>query len=520
MTVAKANLGKALFWDEQMSSTGTVSCGTCHMPEAGGSDPRTAESPLATHPGFDGLFGTNDDVRGSLGVPRHLDSGHYQKDPIFGFHAQVTGRKAPSAIGTGYSKQLFWDGRAGEVLVDPVTQQVVLTEGAALESQVLGPPTSAVEMGHEGRNWLDVIARIEFAEPLALSETVPTELDNWIATRSYPELFLEAFGTPEVSASRIAMAIATYERTLVPNQTPWDLALAGAPIDQVLTGPELQGALFFLDPEISGCGDCHSSGTATTRFTDERFHNIGVRPRQEDLGRFEVTGFSGDKGKFRTPSLRNVELRAPYMHNGSIDTLRDVVDFYDRGGDFDAPNLHPSIRELNLSEYAKRSLLAFLRRPLTDPRVAAALPPFDRPSQYADSARSPELFGEATTGSGGIAPTVIAIEAPKIGQPTLTVAIDRGLGGAPALLLMNTNETPGGVLRQGARLYPGLNGSFLRSIQSLQGIGAGEGWGSVVLPVPEDLSLVGTSLFAQWVVLDPGAPGRLAASRAVRLNWY
>lgn len=520
ITPEKARLGKALFWDEQLSSTGTVSCGTCHMPEAGGSDPRTLSSLLSIHPGPDGVIGGNDDIRGSQGVPRHVKEGQYEKDPVFGFHARVTDRKAPSAIGSGYSKQLFWDGRAGEVLIDPLTSAVILTKNASLESQVLGPPTSEVEMGHIARGWDEVIARLAPAEPLALSDHIPQDLETWIAGRDYPALFQEAFGTPEVSPSRIAMAIATYERTLVPDQTPWDRVLAGEAPNSVLSGPELQGLLTFLDPEVTGCGDCHNSGLFTTRFTDERFHFIGVRPRDEDLGRFNVTGLPGDQGKFRTPALRNVELRAPYMHNGSLDDLREVVEFYDRGGDFDAPNKHPSIRDLNLSESQKRVLLAFLKRPLTDPRVAQALPPFDRPSQYADSVHVPEVYGSATAGSGGWLPEIVAIEPPKLGAERLTIALDRALGGAPALLLMNTSQAPGGVLRHGALLYPTQSGSFLRSLPALEGAGPGEGWGSVVLPVPEDPQYLGTSLYAQWVVLDSGAPGRLAASPAIRLSWY
>ncbi len=520
ITVEKAMLGKALFWDEQLSSTQTVSCGTCHMPEAGGSDPRTLASPLSIHPGPDGQFGTNDDVRGSRGVPRNLASGQYLRDSIFGFHDQVTGRKAPSAIGTGYSKQLFWDGRAGEVLVDPVSGQVVLTENAALESQVLSPVTSSIEMGHIARTWSDVIERVESARPLALSDYVPQELDSWLAGRDYPQLFREAFGTGEVTASRIAMAIATYERTLVPDQTPWDRVLAGEAPNLVLTGPEFQGVLTFLDPEVTGCGQCHNSGENTIRFTDERFHYIGVRPRSEDLGRYNVTNQQGDQGKFRTPALRNVELRAPYMHNGSLETLKDVIDFYDRGGDFDAPNKHPAITNLNLTEASKRSLLAFLKRPLTDPRVALGLPPFDRPSQYADSIHVPEVYGQATPGSAGVEPELVAIEPPKLGAQSLTIALDRGLGGAPALLLINSAQVPGGVLRQGALLYPSMIGSRIRAIRALEGLGAGEGWGSLVLPIPDVPQLLGTELHAQWVILDPGAPQRLSASRAVRLTWY
>jgi cytochrome c peroxidase len=521
LTQAKADLGKALFWDEQLSSTGTVSCGTCHMPEAGGSDPRSFSSPGSVNPGPDQLFGTEDDIRGSLGVPRARPSGHYASDSVFGLFEQVTGRKAPSAIGAGHSKQLFWDGRAGEQLVDPASGQILLFSDAALESQALAPIVSDIEMGHLGRDWHDVVTRVAAAEPLALSDFVPAALDSWIANRSYPQLFSDAFGSAEITPARIAMAIASYERTLLANNTPWDRILAGQPVNEVLTDIERQGLLIFLDPDTSGCGDCHSSGLGPVRFTDDLFHNIGVRPPQEDLGRFNVTGEERDRGAFRTPDLRNVVLRAPYMHNGSLRSLGAVIDFYDRGGDFDAPNLHPSIQPLGLSLNQKRSLLAFLGRPLTDPRIALGLPPFDRPSQYADSAHVPAELGLGTAGGGGFVPRIIALEPPQIGQDDLTVGIDHALGGAPALLLFSSSYTPGGVFRDGATLFPDLAASGVRRLRALSGSGPGAGWGSIVLPIQGDTSLVGSSLYAQWVVLDPGAEGgRLAASPAVEWGWF
>ncbi|MFT7484804.1 MAG: cytochrome c peroxidase [Candidatus Paceibacteria bacterium] len=517
LTVSKARLGKALFWDEQLSSTGTVSCGTCHMPEAGGSDPRAA---VSIHPGADGFFGTPDDIRGSRGVPRASADGNYIQHEFFGLLEQVTPRRAPSAIAAGYSKHLFWDGRAGESLIDPVTGNVVLSVGAALEAQALGPIVSAVEMGHLGRTWAEVITRLQGSQPLDLSDVVPATLAQWIGTRSYSELFHEAFGSNEISAVRIAMAIASYERTLTPNRSPWDLVLAGVPIDLVLTPEERAGVLVFLDPDQANCGACHSTGTGTVRFTDDLFHNIGATPVHEDLGRFNLTGRERDRGAFKTPELRNVELRAPYMHDGSIDSLAGVIAFYDEGGTFDAPNKHPAIRKLDLSADQKRALHAFISRPLTDPRVAAGTFPFDRPSQYADSQHVPEHFGHATGGSAGFSPTIIALEPPKLGVSDLTIGLDHAVGGAQALLLINVQETPGGVLRSGALLYPSLQGVSIVSVPATNGVGPGEGWASVVLSVPGDISLLGTPVFAQWVVLDSGAASRLAATEAIRWSWY
>ena len=120
------------------------------------------------------------------------------------------------------------------------------------------------------------------------------------------------------------MAIATFERTVYSDRTPFDAAVSQiAP----LTPAETRGQGVF---NASRCNVCH----AGTLFTDNAFHNIGVRPQNEDQGRFAVTGNANDLGEFRTPSLRNVSLRGPYFHNGSKATLTDVVEFYNRGGDF------------------------------------------------------------------------------------------------------------------------------------------------------------------------------------------
>ena len=142
-----------------------------------------------------------------------------------------------SSINAAYASSLFWDGRALQVFRDPLTNAVVLASGAALESQILGPPVNSTEMGHVGRDWNDVAKRIAASKPLALAPSIPSALTTWIAARSYPELFTEAFGTSEVTPTRIAMAIATYERTLYSNQTPFD---SGS-----LTAAEIRGQQVF-----------------------------------------------------------------------------------------------------------------------------------------------------------------------------------------------------------------------------------------------------------------------------------
>ena len=241
VTAAKASLGKTLFWDEQLSATNTVSCGTCHRPAEGGSDPRTLIGDLRSlNPGSDGIQKTPDDIFGSPGVPRNNLNGTYTAAPFFGLRSQVTGRKAPSYLNAGYGfAGLFWDGRASDTFRDPITNAILLDSNASLESQVLGPPTSDVEMGHVGQNWPQIAQRIAAAKPLIVAGNIPASLTSWIDGRNYPELFEEAFGTPEVTPARIAMAIATHERQLITDRTPFDRWNAGI---ENLTPSELNGA--------------------------------------------------------------------------------------------------------------------------------------------------------------------------------------------------------------------------------------------------------------------------------------
>lgn len=504
VTAAKVMLGKALFWDEQLSSTRSVACGTCHRPATGGSDPRSAPgAALAVNPGPDGLFGNADDVIGSPGVPATGRDGTHTLSAVYGYLEQVTGRKAPSTVNAGYSDTLFWDGRATPVLTDPLTGAVVLTNRAALESQALGPPVADAEMAHGGRTWTDVVTRVAAATPLALSPDVPSALSGWINGRGYPQLFAEAFGSTHITASRIAMAIATYERSQFSAQTPLDAQLAGA---NVLTPAENAGFALFGQ---KGCAVCH----ATTVFSDHRFHYTGVRPPAEDPGRFAVTGNNADRGAFRTPGLRNVALHAPYMHNGRFATLEDVVEFYNRGGDFNAPNKDPLMVPLNLTAAEKSNLVAFLRRPLTDPRVAAETAPFDRPKLFSESSRVPRHEGAAVAGAGGFAPRIFAFAPPVAGHPAFAVGVTGALGGAQAVLVLDTQDP-------GAGPSVPASAAVCRTNLTLAGAGAGAGHASVALAIPTNAALVGTNLFARWFVYDAGAGGGVAASPLLRLRIF
>ena len=503
VTTPRANLGKVLFWDEQVSSTRTMACGTCHMAAAGGADARAVPgSAHSTNPGPDGVLFTADDIVASPASVLNEPDGSFQWSSVFGLSPQVTARTSMSVINSAYPPELFWDGRAGGVFADPVSGDTVLTAGGALENQALAPPASQVEMGHIGRTWSDVVARVEASTPLALTTSIPAALSNWINGRTYAQLFEEAFGTAGVTASRIAMAIASYERTLVSNQAPFDSLIVGA---TTLTPAENAGfQLFGRLP----CAGCHGGAL----MSDNIYHYDGVRPASDDSGRAVVTHDPADLGAFKTPSLRNVALRSAFMHDGRFSTLAQVVDFYDRGGDFDAPNKSPAIHPLGLSPAQKAQLVAFLGRPLTDPRVAASADPFDRPSLYTESAWVPEVLADGVAGGGGI-PQPVALEPALTGNPQFTIGLSGAPGGAQAVLVVDASLPPasGGIP---------ASASFARDAITLQGIGGAAGWGSVTLAIPDDRSLRGATLYARWYVSDPTAPGGIAASPAVRIHVF
>ena len=368
-TPEKNILGKFLFWEEQLSSDNSTACGTCHIPEFGGGDPRAFDG-IAAHPGADGVFGTADDVRGSVGVPRQECDSTPIDDMFFGFARQVTGRKAPTMIEAGYAPESFWDGRASGEFRDPITDVVLIPAGGALESQAVGPPLSDIEMACTTRGWAEITAKLATVSPMVLATDLPTDMQNaLLVTPDYPSMFNAAFGTSEITAARIGFALASYMRTLVPDRTPFDLFNQGIP--GVMTPDQQQGMLLFIDQ----CSVCH----AGVELTDHQFRNIGVRPSIEDIGREEVTGDPADAGKFKTPPLRNIALRAPYFHNGGKATLDDVLAFYNGGGDF-SDNLDPDMVELNLPNSSLLLIKDFLENALTDERVANGLPPFDHPT--------------------------------------------------------------------------------------------------------------------------------------------
>ena len=499
VTAAKAYLGKTLFWDEQMSSTRTVACGTCHRPSSGGSDPRTRfGDQRSRNPGPDAAFGTLDDIFGSPGVPQNYVDGSYGLNPVFGMREQVTGRKAPSYLNAAYSfSGIFWDGRASDTFRDPLSNIVVLPDTGSLESQSVGPPVSSAEMGHLNRSWTEVAARIQVSKPLVLATNIPSGLAAWIDNRTYPQLFEEVFGTAEVTPARIAMAIATHDRTLFSDRTPFERAKYGI---EPLTAPEENGRQLFVGLK---CNFCHTGPL----MADHLFHNIGVRPQTDDAGRFNVTNLEDDRSAFKTPNLMNVELRGPFMHNGGLRTIEDVVEFYNRGGDFPAPNIQIGvIRPLNMTATEKADMIAFLKRPLTDPRVANESAPFDRPKLYTESPRVPLISGRGRPGAKFAIPEAVVIAPPMIGNPNFTVGITKGRGGESATLVIGSQD-------------PGIGssiptaGSFAYQTITLSNDGVAGGFGSVNLPIPNDPLLIGQTFYGRWYVRDLRAIGGFSVSR-------
>lgn len=246
----------------------------------------------------------------------------------FGHDRQRGTRNAPSLFAAGLRKSLFWDGRA-----------------ATLEQQAMGPMTHPLEMNAD----TGVIER------------------RLNAHSDYPGLFKSAFGTGPVDIRQVTVALSDFERTIMPRRTRWDRALAGDMAS--LTDQEMRGLDLFRNK--AGCANCHNGPL----LTDEGFHNLGLHlygRTGEDRGRYLVTGVASDMGAFRTPSLRNVNRTAPYMHNGRLRDLQEVVDFYSVGGAHPRPSdavrndpLFPTtsnlLRRSDLNAEEKAALLAFLQ---------------------------------------------------------------------------------------------------------------------------------------------------------------
>ncbi len=498
ITEPKRILGKMLFFDEQLSSSNVVSCATCHTMSRAG-----AERRLAINPGPDGIFGSPDDRAGSPGIIRSDTLNNFLRDPVFNFQPQVTGRAANSPINAAFFTDLFWEGRARSQFIDPETGAVAIAAGGALESQAVGPPLNSVEMGHDNIDWTEITAKLVHARPLELASNLPGDLAARLSTKpTYPQLFAEAFGDPAITARRIAFAIATYQRTLISDQSPFDAHMAGVP--NALT-PGQQAGLNTFQANCAVCHD-HSQGL----FTDNQFRNIGVRPPAEDRGRQIVTGLNSDRGKFKTPGLRNVGLKQTFMHNGQFSNLTDVVRFYVRAPGA-APqfldNLDPLAQGIAFPPQAETALVDFLANALLDPRVRDQQFPFDRPTLFSERpADRPMLIGGGVAGAGGI-PNMIAQGPAFVGNQAFRLGVFNAPPGAQASCYVSTAAPVGGV----------ISTAYLAGSTTTGAAGGAAGVATITWPINPGFVTAGQVLYAQWVIADPTAPGGLSRSTVAQI---
>jgi len=513
-TPGKELLGMTLFFEEQLSSTGTVACATCHDFVRGGADPRTA---TARNAGADGRLFTADDQRGSPGISLVWQNGALIPLPGRGFGPAITPRRAPTVINSGYHTHLQYDGSK-----------------QSLEQLVPAPLFNIREMGHAGRTWNDVITRVTNAVPLVFASNLPPRLQAFVAPQTYPALFQVAFGSPGVTQQRIVDAIACYLRTLNSDQSKWDRVLHQ---QATLTAQEQLGLTLFNSTANGAvaCSACHGdfenrvlqegpiAGQMTTVTSGYYgsplpirlvFHNTGVRPLQEDLGRQAVTNSPADAARFRIASLRNVELTAPYFHNGSAETLADAVLLYNRGSDFHA-NQAPNTGPRNYTQAEVDALVAVMRT-LTDPRVAAGVQPFDRPLLGSQTGAFVAALGQGDTTASG---TLVASSpwAPRLGESWFRLGLTGATLGTPTFLMWDTAMTAGSHTLWNVQLALTPDFQVLTTGPAQPGLGIAYGSVQLPLPLPNTPSLSGQTLFAQWLVLEPSLNWPAATSNVLRI---
>jgi cytochrome c peroxidase len=230
---------------------------------------------------------------------------------------KVLGRATPTILNSAFNHLQMWDGRF-----------------RSLEDQAMGPIGAKGEMN---QNPEELVAELK-------------------AIPGYVVMFNDAYPGRGITKDTISMAIASFERTIVSAPAPFDRWVAGD--ENAINAAAKRG--FKLFEGKAHCSTCH----AGYNFSDDGFHNIGLVSK--DLGRFAVKAVAVTKGAFKTPTLRNIERTAPYMHNGAYKTLEEVIDHYVRGGD-DKSNLSPNFKKAELNKYEKSDLLAFLRTLTSEP---------------------------------------------------------------------------------------------------------------------------------------------------------
>lgn len=321
MTVEGVALGRFLFYDERLSGDNGMSCATCHAPALAFTDGK------AVSKGIDSIAGT---------------------------------RSTMSLINLGYNNFFFWDGRA-----------------ATLEDQILQPVKNPIEM----------------------HETWPSAMSKLQADAAYPTLFANAFGADHIDSLLVAKAIAQFVRTMISGNSPFDkfrrgeatlpvdaqvgfdlFKKEGGTIGQIIP---VAGSTPVIGQGGADCFHCHTE--AAGLFTDEQFHNNGLDTEFADPGRAGVTNNPADMAKFKTPTLRNIMVTAPYMHDGRFTTIDQVLDHYNSGGHA-SPTVDPFMKftdpemQLGLDPTKRAQIKAFLNSLtdeefLTDPAFSDPGPP-------------------------------------------------------------------------------------------------------------------------------------------------
>ena len=275
------------------------------------------------------LSGNNQMSCGTCHLPEHAFS-----DPMtfsMGIHGDLGTRQSMAIINLGWGQRFFWDGRA-----------------ASLEEQVIEPIENPIEMDEDWDHALEELRN----DPL------------------YPPMFKAAFGTETINRDRTTKAIASFMRTMISANSKFDRQRIG---QGTLTPLEEAGFNLFLteggDPSLNPGGqfgaDCfHCHGFGDMQFTDNLFNNNGLDSEFDDPGLMGVTGNPLDAGKFKTPTLRNVEYSAPYMHDGRFATLEEVIEHYNSGGvpsETVSPFMKYQTGGLMLEEDDKLELIAFMK---------------------------------------------------------------------------------------------------------------------------------------------------------------
>lgn len=245
------------------------------------------------------------------------------------FGGEVMPVASPTIINIAYNRSFMWDGRA-----------------PSLDKQAYG--------GQKKGSDINAMSTVE-------PKVVIERLNN---IKGYKEAFAKAYPSLGLTRKSVGYALASFERTVISNNSPFDQWVAGD--EQALTAEEVNGFSVFLDKEKGNCATCHNP----PNFTDDGFHNIGLAEygnKKHHPGRGKYRKAKIMDGAFKTPTLRDITMTAPYMHDGSLATLEDVIDHYVEGGAVKT-NLSPDMKtELKLNDIEKRNLLAFLRT-LTSPQ--------------------------------------------------------------------------------------------------------------------------------------------------------